>query len=130
MKKLLVILMLGSLVGCENKPEEGDVRWHEGQLQAWDPMGVGAVVWGRIDDNLYSHPRLDKLEKQIDCLESGGHRFVLSDVGHHVFGSYKVVAGFYYTCSKCGKSKYKSVCEMTAEEWNATKTLMEAMKEK
>lgn len=117
----LVVLapILGSISGCEKKPQQGELRFSNHQIQSyhgpkwgWEDEGV---LFG-YQESAYFSDRLKELERKMKCLSKGGHQFKFWTSDNH-----QVRLG--YLCEKCPEVLWKTIEDLTPEEIKALQVL-------
>ncbi len=107
------------------KPTEGQLRIKDGQLQRYiyrfNPLiPYASGHWECVDNWLKdkSGINVEGLQRQINCIADGGHKFVFKSKSYSPIGN-QIISG----CSKCGVLQYKLESQLTKAERAAIKTL-------
>ena len=138
MKKLLVALLMFvffitglAFTACKHSPEDGDVRWHKGELQAYQiekDYGSARSIegWFSIKHGLKRDLDIYKIENEFQCYISGGHEYSYVkkvDIPVSCDGFYEYKKGYLYKCSKCSSEKKYTRENLPFEHKEALKKL-------
>lgn len=128
--------------GALTKLPVGVLRLRSGQIQAYtkdyawiglDSEGITMVTgdWtcvNKIIEKNTSFPKsINTLQAQLDCLESGGHKWEFVKKGKtETNGRCTYIHSedmYFFKCSKCGRRKVKELNELTDDEISALRWL-------
>jgi len=125
MKKYLIVSLFAllCLFGCKKKePKTGEMRYRDKQIQQYGTEPI-CKLWEEWNCVPVAYEKdIEKLQAQIDCLESGGHNWqFLKSHKEYYWSSCEVF--YVFKCSKCGKRKSVLLDELSDNEKAALEVL-------
>jgi hypothetical protein len=129
---LTTALVVGAVILWKRSgPQKDSLRFADSQIQRYDKDAGWVCVQDKVEDSLGITDGFRNVQKQLNCHESGGHKWGLAEIqpaGELLYlggGEFReaISKAYIFHCSACTSQKKVAEEELTAEEANALKVL-------